>query len=256
MSTKEHLLKAREHIIAKRYQEARDILYQIDHPTATKWLTKLDEIDPPEIPKEPDLPMWMDSMTESPSVAQSLPDPEPIPTSPDPFTKSNYQKQKDKKGTIIPKPLAIAIIAGFIALCVCSSIGVWVFYQASEALGPVLAESQPRLDLGPDFGNPIQFGDSVNGSLSDPFPLQNWRFMANEGDTIVVTMKSADFDSLLELYDADGNFLTEDDDSGGEHDAQLVYTLPSSGEYIITATEWWSDIGIVGGSYELTLQRQ
>jgi hypothetical protein len=246
MSTKDQLLKAREHILAKRYQEARDILYQIDHPTAQKWLAKVDELDPPDLPEDPFAPVTL----------ESIPEPDPIPPAPDLFTTSNYQKQKSQKGKTIPLPLAIAIIGGFMAVCLCSGIGLWVYYQASETLGSVLADSEPILDLGSDFGSSIQYGDSVNGQLSDVFPLQNWRFSANEGDRVTITMRSTDFDALLELYDAEGYFLTEDDDSGGDFDAQIIYTIPSSGDYIITTTEWWSEVGIIGGNYTLTLQQQ
>lgn len=46
MNTREQLEKARALIQAKRYNEARRLLVQIDHPTADKWLTRLDEIAP------------------------------------------------------------------------------------------------------------------------------------------------------------------------------------------------------------------
>ena len=257
MSTKEYLLKAREHIMAKRYQEAREILYQVDHPTAHKWLAKLDEIDPQGIPEDPFAPIPAAAEPESPDwIKQARREPGPLSKSSEPLLTSNYQKKQNSKDKIIPMPLALAIIAGFVALCVCSSIGMYVFYQASETLDSVVTDSEPALDLDSGFGSPIQFGDSVNGYLSDSSPLQNYRFAANEGDMIVVTMRSADFDSLLELYDADGNFMSEDDDSGGDLDAQIIYTIPRSGEYIVSATEWWSEIGIVGGNYTLTLQRQ
>ena len=42
MSTKEQMLKARELIKAKRYDEARAILRKINHPKAKEWLDKLD----------------------------------------------------------------------------------------------------------------------------------------------------------------------------------------------------------------------
>jgi len=257
MSTKEYLLKAREHIRVKRYQEARDILYQVDHPTAQKWLAKLDEIDPPGIPEDPFAPMPAAPAPEPPDWIKPMSqEPDPLSTSSEPVTTGNYQKQPNKKDKIIPMPLAIAILAGIAALCICSSVGIYVFSQASETLDPILADSEPALDLDSDFGSPIQFGDSVTGRLSDASPLHNYRLAADEGDTIVVTMRSADFDSLLELYDADGNFMVEDDDGGSDLDAQIIYTIPRGGEYIITATEWWSEIGIIGGDYTLTLQRQ
>lgn len=42
MSIKDQMLKARELISQKRYDEARAILVKIDHPTARDWLAKLD----------------------------------------------------------------------------------------------------------------------------------------------------------------------------------------------------------------------
>jgi DNA-binding transcriptional ArsR family regulator len=42
----EQLLAAREHLTAKRYDEARAMLRDIDHPTAREWLAKLDKLAP------------------------------------------------------------------------------------------------------------------------------------------------------------------------------------------------------------------
>jgi hypothetical protein len=41
------LAAAKELIQEKRYDEARVLLRTVNHPTATKWLAKLDNIDPP-----------------------------------------------------------------------------------------------------------------------------------------------------------------------------------------------------------------
>jgi len=41
----EKLQRAREFITDKRYRQAREILTGMDHPTAVKWLKKLDEIE-------------------------------------------------------------------------------------------------------------------------------------------------------------------------------------------------------------------
>ncbi len=257
MTTKEQLLKARAFILAERFQEARDILYQVDDPIADKWLAKLNEIDPPGMPEDPFDSLPATAAPEAPELMRKTPPvPEPVTLPSQPQTTSNYQKRLNKNDKIVPMPLAIAILAGVMALCLCASVGFLAFSQASQSLEPLLAEAEQTLDLGSDFGSSIQYGDAVNGYLSDAIPLRNYRFSANEGDRIVATMRSADFDPLLELYDADGNFMTEDDDSGGGLDAQIIYTIPRSGEYIITATEWWSEIGIIGGEYLLTLQRQ
>lgn len=52
---KEQLLAAREHLTAKRYDEARAILREIDHPTAREWLARLDKLAPEPIPEPPPL---------------------------------------------------------------------------------------------------------------------------------------------------------------------------------------------------------
>ncbi len=46
MSANEELQRARALIQAKRYAEARQVLKNIDHPTAKKWLARLDEVAP------------------------------------------------------------------------------------------------------------------------------------------------------------------------------------------------------------------
>jgi dolichol kinase len=43
---KQQMLEARQLIANKRYDEARAILVQVDHPTAEKWLTKLNYVAP------------------------------------------------------------------------------------------------------------------------------------------------------------------------------------------------------------------
>ena len=55
--SKQKMLAARELINEKRYDEARAILQAVDHPTADKWLAKLDQIAPESIPE----PTWSES---------------------------------------------------------------------------------------------------------------------------------------------------------------------------------------------------
>jgi DNA-binding transcriptional ArsR family regulator len=45
-SLREQLIAAREHLAAERYDEARALLREIDHPTAREWLAKLDKLAP------------------------------------------------------------------------------------------------------------------------------------------------------------------------------------------------------------------
>src|SRR5262245_32480846 len=51
-------------------------------------------------------------------------------------------------------------------------------------------------------------------------------------------MVSASFDTFLRLEDADGKELARNDDSGGELNAQIVFTAPKSGDFRIIATSY------------------
>lgn len=51
MTVKEKLVQARDLIKAKRYDEARVILNQVDHPMATEWLNKIDMLAPAPVAK-------------------------------------------------------------------------------------------------------------------------------------------------------------------------------------------------------------
>lgn len=50
MSIKEQLAHAKSYIQAKEYDKARRILQGMNHPTATKWLQRLDTLAPPAKP--------------------------------------------------------------------------------------------------------------------------------------------------------------------------------------------------------------
>lgn len=55
--SREKLQKARNLIIAKRYDEARKILHKLDDPTARMWLEKLDEVGTPAPTKKASTPI-------------------------------------------------------------------------------------------------------------------------------------------------------------------------------------------------------
>ncbi len=46
MSSKNKMLEARDLIQAEKFDEARAILQDIDHPTAREWLDKLNQVSP------------------------------------------------------------------------------------------------------------------------------------------------------------------------------------------------------------------
>lgn len=91
-------------------------------------------------------------------------------------------------------------------------------------------------------------GDALrgDGSFYDGFTLD-----AVPGETIVVTMKSPDFDAYLTVVSPSG-VETSDDDSGGGTDSRVELTVDEPGEWIVAANSL--SAGDVG-KYELTVER-
>jgi len=111
-----------------------------------------------------------------------------------------------------------------------------------EATEPISAG--PRATVRGDLAE----GDAVrpDGSFYDGFTLQ-----AAPGETIVVTMKSPDFDAYLTVVSPAGD-ETSDDDSGGGTDSRVELTIDQPGEWIVAANSLSAG---QAGKYELTVER-
>lgn len=105
----------------------------------------------------------------------------------------------------------------------------------------------------------IRLGDALRGEISDRDPVEEdgeygeyvfdaYSFRAREGERVAVALESEDFDPIVRVgrMGRGGGFeqLAENDDSGaGGLNSYLVFTAPSSGEYVIRAAS-------LGGSQE------
>lgn len=101
---------------------------------------------------------------------------------------------------------------------------------------------------------PLRVGETVSGALGEDSGTGNsgvradqYRLRGKEGDRIAFSMDSDEFDTYLELFDANMQSLATDDDSGGELNARLVHVLPADGDYIIEARGY----GDAEGPYDL-----
>lgn len=239
--SKEDMVKAREFIKQKRFDDARAVLRKTNHPQAAAWLAKLDEIDPPVVDPEA-------TLIEARPVAT-----ETGATSPAPMVDNQPVKKEERE---IPLPLALGCI-GLVLLTGVCIIGAFLIYSNLQESLVTLSDPVQAPDL---FQNSttISYGASVNGRLSNGNNFEeSWVFTAAQGDQIVITMRSSEVDSLLYLHSANGNLLAENDDDGGGvngYDSEINYTIPEDGQYIIVANQWFEGEG--GGSYTLTLQRQ
>lgn len=105
----------------------------------------------------------------------------------------------------------------------------------------------------------LEYGTTVSGSLAtgdgqlaaDGSFFDTYTFEGQEGQRVRLLMTSSRLDSYLILLAPDGRSLIQDDDSGGNLNAQIVYTLPSTGRYTVYANAYSS---VQSGEYRLELQ--
>jgi hypothetical protein len=104
----------------------------------------------------------------------------------------------------------------------------------------------------PSGGGEIAYGETVEGRVAGGGDHE-WVFAGQQGDEVSIAMRSVGegLDCYLELRSVDGDLLAYDDDSGGDTDAWIEYSvLPDDGSYTIVA----SDISGEMGTYTLTLE--
>jgi hypothetical protein len=111
-----------------------------------------------------------------------------------------------------------------------------------------LALSEVEPDPAPE---PIAFGTTLQGEIGDSDPRDEgdrgydaFAFSGREGQRIQAIMRSGDFDTLLQVGAAGGEFnaLAADDDGLMEGtDSRLNFTLPEDGDYVLRALPWVSD---------------
>ena len=114
------------------------------------------------------------------------------------------------------------------------------FAEATGAYSLSVAEVEPER-----AAETLSFGASVQGEIGEGDPLDDedrgydaFTFSGREGQRIQATMRSGDFDTLLQIGKAEGPFthLAEDDDGLMEGtDSRLNFTLPEDGDYILRA---------------------
>jgi hypothetical protein len=102
----------------------------------------------------------------------------------------------------------------------------------------------------------ISYGQTVTGTI-DAESYVYYDFTGQAGDNIEVTLEAAsgDLDPYAGLLDADNNVLAEDDDSAGNRNARLMFTLPAAGTYTIVATRYEFENGTTTGDFHLTLKK-
>lgn len=101
----------------------------------------------------------------------------------------------------------------------------------------------------------ISVGGTLNGTLEVAGDHDWYRINLTAGQKIVISLDGSGSNPVIDTYaylrDSSGNVVKFDDDSGGNHDARIVFTVPSSGTYYIDAGAWNDQYA---GTYSLSVQ--
>lgn len=99
-------------------------------------------------------------------------------------------------------------------------------------------------------GSPIyERLDSNDNYLSeDNSYYDTYTFTGRAGQRVIITMSSQEIDAYLILVDPNGNSIAQDDDGGGNLDAQINVVLPVNGTYTIYANTY---TGGITGPYSI-----
>jgi tetratricopeptide (TPR) repeat protein/tRNA A-37 threonylcarbamoyl transferase component Bud32 len=91
----------------------------------------------------------------------------------------------------------------------------------------------------------------VEGKLTVHKKEQMHEVYMKAGRTYVIDQRPKSFDAFLRLEDASGKKLSEDKDSGGPQEAQIIFTAPQDGSYRLVASSFQQQ-GI--GTYTLVIR--
>jgi hypothetical protein len=108
-----------------------------------------------------------------------------------------------------------------------------------------------------EISGTISVGETVEGTATEDAPRHSYVFEANAGETVTITLISAEFDTYLILLDVHGDELQSDDDSAGNLSSRIgPIELPEDGTYTIVATSYGHESGSMAalGDYTLSLE--
>jgi hypothetical protein len=108
--------------------------------------------------------------------------------------------------------------------------------------------------------NPVKLPAVLNGRISKPGEIDEWRFAAKKGTQIFFDLKAArlgsPLDSVLTVVDTTGKQLATADDIGnGQTDSRLSLSIPADGEYRIRVQDRLASRGGPRFAYRLQVSQ-
>ncbi len=137
-----------------------------------------------------------------------------------------------------------------------------VVSRFGDALGTTSGDFElalERVGVSSADGSGLRYGDTVLNEITDLMPRFYYTFRAARGDIVSIRMErtSGDLDPSLQLVDANGIVIAENDEleGSGSLDAAIVgHIIETDGIYVIIATRYGQVAGRSSGSFVLSLQ--
>ncbi len=95
----------------------------------------------------------------------------------------------------------------------------------------------------------LETGDRA---MNDGTRADIWTFQGRQGQRVRIECRSTEFDTYLQLLDPQSVRLAEDDDSLGDQNSLIEFTLPANGSFTIVVNNFGEDRR--AGIYTLTLR--
>ena len=103
-----------------------------------------------------------------------------------------------------------------------------------------------------NFGIPVSDSLSTTDCVSNNFYYDSYSFTGIAGQAIVITMESTAFDTQLQLFGPNQQFILADEDGGGGTNSRILYTPTVNGTFFILAI---SSFPNQTGAYTLNLSQ-
>ena len=133
-----------------------------------------------------------------------------------------------------------------------SDLGGLLFCGATPEPASTARPAEPAVDdhaNAVDDATAVTLWDAVKGSLDYEGDIDLFLFQAEEGQTYRIDVALGNLsDSVVELYDANEEWLAANDDHGDSFASRIVWVAPRSGEYYVAVFGWGGT-----GSYTLTV---
>jgi hypothetical protein len=136
------------------------------------------------------------------------------------------------------------IVGGVVLVLIVLGVGLYILMRPSGFQEIAAGMGNFQGFLGPN--------DPLDPNTGGPSRVHDVRMV--RGRTYIIDLRSTQFDAFLRLEDSALTQLAQDDDSGGNLDARIIFRCPRSGNFRVIASGLPNSRGNGRGAYNLTIR--